>query len=258
MTATSPRFYVYVLALPNGNPFYVGKGQDTRVYEHELEARRNCQCHKCRVIRKVWKQGGQIQRYILLTTADEQEAMAYEIETIALYGRKNLTNKTDGGNGTSGRVASLATRAKMSAAIKAAFADPNVRAKLSASNTAAWTNAEVRARMTAAMNSPETRAKVSAALNTPEARAQNSAKLKAYFTDPEARARVRSQSHAYWSDPEARAKQSAWQKARLADPEARRRMQAAVSTPEARAKLSASLKAAWVKRKAAKKAREEG
>jgi hypothetical protein len=98
----SPRFYVYVLARPNGSPFYVGKGTGTRIYDHDNEARCGHQCYKCNVIRKIWRNGGQIHRYTVFTTNDEQEAFDYERELISLYGRKTLTNLTDGGEGASG------------------------------------------------------------------------------------------------------------------------------------------------------------
>lgn len=103
-TIPQHQFYVYVLARPNGKVFYVGKGSKRRVFGHEAEARRGCKCHKCNVIRKVWKQGGEIQRYIVFTTNDEQAAFDYERETIALHGRDNLVNYTDGGDGASGAV----------------------------------------------------------------------------------------------------------------------------------------------------------
>lgn len=93
-----PQFYVYVLARPNGKPFYVGKGKGGRVYDHEKEARSGHRCHKCNVIRKIWKQGGQVQRYIVFATSDEQEAYQHEKDLIALYGRKTLCNRTDGGD----------------------------------------------------------------------------------------------------------------------------------------------------------------
>lgn len=95
--ASIPRFYVYLLARPNNKVFYVGKGQKKRVLDHEREAQSACPCHKCNVIRKIWRDGGEVQRYIVFTTDDEHEALAHERAQIALYGRKNLCNRTDGG-----------------------------------------------------------------------------------------------------------------------------------------------------------------
>jgi hypothetical protein len=108
-----PRFYVYILARPNGKVFYVGKGQGKRVFGHEREAKSACPCHKCRVIRKIWREGGEVQRSIVFTTDDEHAALAYEREQIALHGRKNLCNRTDGGEGPLNLTA--AQRAKRSA-----------------------------------------------------------------------------------------------------------------------------------------------
>lgn len=98
----SHRFYVYILARPNGMPFYIGKGQGKRIYGHEDEARKGHNCYKCNVIRKIWRNGGGVQRYIVFTTDDEQEALQQEKDLIALHGRENLCNLTDGGDGVSG------------------------------------------------------------------------------------------------------------------------------------------------------------
>jgi hypothetical protein len=110
------RFYVYLLARPNGQVFYVGKGSKRRAFYHEIEARRGCACHKCCVIRKIWSNDGEVQRYIVFTTNDEQEAFAYERDQIAVYGRENLCNHTDGGDGV--RNLTAEARAKLSTAIK--------------------------------------------------------------------------------------------------------------------------------------------
>lgn len=112
---TIPQFYVYILARPDDRVFYVGKGKGKRVFMHDREARSGHKCHKCNVIRKLWKQGKEYKRYIVFTTENEQEAFNYERELIALHGRKNLCNLTDGGEGCSGRVLSAETKAKISA-----------------------------------------------------------------------------------------------------------------------------------------------
>jgi hypothetical protein len=109
-------FYVYVLVRPNGVPFYVGKGKDKRIFDHDKEARSGHKCYKCNVIRKIWKQGGEVQRYIVFTTIDESEAYAYERELISLHGRHNLTNLTDGGEGL--RNPSKETREKIASALR--------------------------------------------------------------------------------------------------------------------------------------------
>jgi LEM3-like protein/NUMOD3 motif-containing protein len=109
-------YYVYILARPNGVPFYVGKGKGSRLFDHDAEARSGHKCHKCNVIRKIWKQGKEIQRYTVFTTMNEQEALAYECELIASYGRENLTNLTDGGEGVSGMKHTEETRRKIAEA----------------------------------------------------------------------------------------------------------------------------------------------
>lgn len=106
-------FYVYTLSRPDGSVFYVGKGKGKRIRQHEWEAEGGCACYKCKVIRKVWREGGNIEKSIVFETNDEQAAFAYEIELIRFYGRDNLVNHTDGGEGQSGRVMSPESRAKI-------------------------------------------------------------------------------------------------------------------------------------------------
>jgi hypothetical protein len=112
-------FYVYILCRPDkrapggGRAFYVGKGSGGRIYDHEAEARKGHACYKCRVIRKVWSQGGTIQRYTVFVTDDEQEAYDEEKRLIASYGRKNLTNGTDGGEGQTGRIGELSGKTRL-------------------------------------------------------------------------------------------------------------------------------------------------
>lgn len=97
LRATADRpFYVYVLLRPDGRVFYVGKGQKNRAYKHEAEARTKCNCHKCRVIRKVWKSGHSIRASIIFTTGNEAEAYQYEARLIDKLGLANLTNGNPG------------------------------------------------------------------------------------------------------------------------------------------------------------------
>jgi hypothetical protein len=116
MSSVPQVYYVYVLARPDGRVFYVGKGKGRRIWDHDKEARKGHQCHKCNIIRKIWRQGGEVQRYTVLVTASEQEALDYECELIAQYGRKNLSNLTDGGEGQ--RNPSAETREKISRALR--------------------------------------------------------------------------------------------------------------------------------------------
>lgn len=100
-------FYVYVLLRSEASPFYVGKGSGGRVDYHETEARSGCQCHKCRVIRKVWRAGRQIIKSIVYTTNREADAYCFEAALIASIGLSNLTNVQPGKDGVlTGAVAS--------------------------------------------------------------------------------------------------------------------------------------------------------
>jgi hypothetical protein len=56
-------------------------------------SRRSCK------IREVWERGGSVSAIIVLETNDEQVALAEEKRLVALYGRANLTNESDGGDG---------------------------------------------------------------------------------------------------------------------------------------------------------------
>lgn len=109
LARATQRFYVYVLVLPDGTPFYVGKGQRQRLFAHERESACPTEfSHKLNSIRAVIRDGGAIQYAIDLLTDDEGAAHTRERELIGLIGRRNqhdagpLTNHTDGGEGCSG------------------------------------------------------------------------------------------------------------------------------------------------------------
>lgn len=99
------KFYVYTLSNSlTDKVFYVGKGgYEARMGRHEAEARNGVKSYKCNTIRKIWRDGGKVIKKKVAKFADEQDAFIYEWCLINLiYGRENLTNRTDGGEGASG------------------------------------------------------------------------------------------------------------------------------------------------------------
>ena len=99
---TEQEHYVYTLAYPDGGVFYVGKGSGDRISSHEEEALlgNGDNPHKERVIRSIWRAGGQVKKDIVAYFPSEEEALAYEVFLIKnVYGRENLTNLTMGGKG---------------------------------------------------------------------------------------------------------------------------------------------------------------
>jgi hypothetical protein len=94
-------FYVYELKDTLGKTFYVGKGSGNRMRQHEVKAKRGCYTKVCRKIRELWNIGHLIFPVVVFETENEKEAFQEEIRRIALYGRENLTNETDGGDGPS-------------------------------------------------------------------------------------------------------------------------------------------------------------
>lgn len=96
-------YYVYTLTNSlDGKVFYVGKGTGDRVNQHVRAAKRGCQYHVHRKIRKIESYGGQIFPKVVFESGVEQDALVEEMRLIEFYGRENLTNLTDGGEGSSG------------------------------------------------------------------------------------------------------------------------------------------------------------
>lgn len=85
-------WYVYYLCRPDGEVFYVGKGQGARMYNHAAEARAGVKSHKCNIIRKIWRAGKEIIYRVVFVTTVEQEAYLFEAEEIRRIGIDNLSN----------------------------------------------------------------------------------------------------------------------------------------------------------------------
>ena len=209
-TTTDRRFYVYAFLRKDGTPYYIGKGQTKRINSP-----------KGRSLKLPPKD----RRKILVAGLTDPEAFEYEIALISLLGRKDqgtgcLRNRTDGGEGTSGRGTSAETRAKISAALR--NLSPETRAKLSAAsrNPSPETRAKLSAAATAALTgrrlSPETRAKIGAASRN---------------RSPETRAKISAANRN--RSPETRAKLSAANKRRTFSPETRAKIGAATAAREA-------------------------
>lgn len=101
------QYYTYLLIDSiSGQPFYVGKGSGTRMYQHLKAARReghNKRSVHCKII-SILNQGGTI-LYEKTICVDEQQAFNEEKRLISQHGRKDnktgiLCNLTDGGEGS--------------------------------------------------------------------------------------------------------------------------------------------------------------
>jgi hypothetical protein len=194
------RFYVYALARPfkkDWKVFYIGKGTKRRVFAHEDEARRGYKSHRHNIIRKVWREGAEIQRYILFTTDDEQEAYEYEKDMIAFYGRENLANLTDGGAGPVGYVIPQDVRDRITAGLRAYCNSPRGKKQRSETTRRMWLDSSRKANFRRIMR---------AYWSNPEYKARVRAKMNASLQSPEYRAAAREQAKIRWSDPEYREK----------------------------------------------------
>lgn len=105
-------FYCYIHKLPDGTPFYVGKGTKIRAYEF---SRRTLWHNNI-----VAKAGGKKNIKIEIYKATD-ETNAFELERIFIKGLRlfyTLCNLTDGGEGISGLARSEETKQKISRANK--------------------------------------------------------------------------------------------------------------------------------------------
>lgn len=103
-------FYVYLLLDPRKyyKPFYVGKGKNTRCYDHLTESKSSNR-HKFNTIKSIRKSGQEPVILFWEVNLSEPEAFRIEIELIKRFGRRDkktgmLTNMTDGGEGSIGRI----------------------------------------------------------------------------------------------------------------------------------------------------------
>ena len=166
------RFYTYAYLRKDRTPYYIGKGTGRRIY-----SKKGRPCSKPKDKTRI---------IFLKQNLTEEESFKHEKYMIAVFGRKDLGtgilhNRTDGGDGASGAIKTLETRAKLSVANKGEnnhnygkTHSPETRAKQSAAlkgenhyfygkTHSQKTKEKIGASSKGKIISPETKAKMSAA-----------------------------------------------------------------------------------------------
>jgi hypothetical protein len=92
-------YYVYQYLRENGAPYYIGKGKGNRAYINNRTTPKPADNNRIQLIKE---------------NLSEEDAFRLEIELIAYHGRKDLgtgilRNLTNGGEGVSGRIATIET-----------------------------------------------------------------------------------------------------------------------------------------------------
>lgn len=114
---TKTSFYVYIHKTLAGRVFYVGKGHARRAWSHK-----NRSAWWLATVRKHGLKIDIVESHLLEWYAFEREA-----ELISFYGRSELVNMTDGGEGSSGYTPNEETRRKTSQSSRLAHSRPEVR-----------------------------------------------------------------------------------------------------------------------------------
>jgi len=115
-------YYTYAFLREDRTPYYIGKGKGNRAYGRRYKGIKPPK-DKSRIL-------------ILKQNLTEEEAFKHEIYMIAVFGRKDLgtgilLNRTDGGEGGSGRIHSEETRRKVSEVLKGKILSEETKRKIS-------------------------------------------------------------------------------------------------------------------------------
>jgi hypothetical protein len=226
-------FYTYLHRRESDNAvFYIGKGKGRRAHD---PGGRNPYWKNT-----VAKYGIKVE--IVARWELEVEAFEHEIFLIGCFRRMGckLTNRTDGGEGSSGCKHSEQTRQTLKTLVTTQWADPVCRAKYQAgmdkpetklkqSKAAKETirkHPEAFHLRVAQMHTPESQRNRTAVLSSPEARLKNSISAKTRFSKVEEREKVSISAIARWAKPGELVKMSNAAKNRWSNPAERERKSA--------------------------------
>jgi hypothetical protein len=202
---------IYALIDPDTEaPRYIGKSTQglARPRQHFSRWSLRANTHKNSWLKKVLAAGRTVEIQVIEEFPEDcgaerlSSAERFWIENYRWLGC-DLTNATDGGEGTKGLVRTPEHRAKLAAAHKGKALSPEHKAKIGATSRGRTHSPETRARMSRSakgrVHSPEAIAKMSAAKKgraqkghpmSPEARAKIAASLKGHLVPPEVRAKI--------------------------------------------------------------------
>ena len=133
------QFYVYLLSdSRTGDVFYVGKGSGNRLQSHFSAMRRGSTLRVHKRIRLVESEGGTVIFQKVFESSDEKAAYREEEGWISFYGRRNLTNGTNGGSSCfhgdrKGVVFTDAHRENLARSLKCRLVSLETRRKISSS-----------------------------------------------------------------------------------------------------------------------------
>ncbi len=207
---------IYAIENTVNGKTYVGSAVNLKVREQRHLRDLRCGEHHSRKLQNSYNKHGEgVFVFKPLLVCREEDLLFYEQLAIDKYDTvKTGYNIAPTAGSAPGIKRSDETRIKMSASIKARYADLEFSARNNAARKAYYADSEVKAKTSAALKArytdPEYRVKHSTAtragLADPEAVAKMSAKTKARWADPEYRARMSARARAQWGNPEMRAK----------------------------------------------------
>ncbi len=159
-------YYVYILIDPiTGIPFYVGKGQKKRMYQHIKDVKRGRIPNRTNTklgnkIKKILSSGNKVKYKKIFITENEQEVYDKEKTLIAEIGLKNLCNLTEGGDGYIGIRFSEDHRQKISMAHKGKILSEITKKRISESVKKTLSTEDVKSKMIGRKLSDKTRHKM--------------------------------------------------------------------------------------------------